>query len=151
MISVLKTWRMSQTNYFLKSLCVYRVVGGLPLFTGLPRRLILGNPDSYARIPIRYRGVGKRACSTSFLVEFFPESYWLCLERLRNFHAKAPKKITMKSTMLPHSTNVTLSEGWPKNNRYSSGEHDERERAKHQDHDIHRCCTFPLRVSLGCS
>ena len=87
---------------------------GLPLFTELPRRLILGNPDSYARIPIRYRGVGKRACSTSFLVEFFPESYWLCLERLRNFHAKAPKKITMRTTVLPHSTNVTLSEGWPK-------------------------------------
>jgi hypothetical protein len=46
--------------------------------------------------------------------EVFPESYWLCLERLRNFHAKAPKKITMRTTMLPHSTNVTLSEGWPK-------------------------------------
>jgi hypothetical protein len=38
------------------------------------RRLILGNPDSYTRIPIRYRGVCKRACSASFLEEVFPET-----------------------------------------------------------------------------
>src|SRR5215208_1324417 len=47
---------------------------GLPLFTRLPRRLILGNLHSYTRIPIRYRGVGKRDCSTSFLEEFFSET-----------------------------------------------------------------------------
>src|SRR5215218_3199159 len=34
--------------------------GELPPFTGLPRGLILGNLHSYTRIPIRYRGVGKR-------------------------------------------------------------------------------------------
>src|SRR5215213_8557768 len=38
------------------------------------RRLILGNPDSYTRIPIRYRGVGKRACSASFREELFSEA-----------------------------------------------------------------------------
>jgi hypothetical protein len=46
--------------------------------------------------------------------EFFSESYWLCLERLRDFQATAPKKITMSTTMEPHNTNVKLSEGWPK-------------------------------------
>src|SRR5215212_6465392 len=40
----------------------------------LPIRLILGNPHPYARIPIRYRGVGKRACSPGFLEEFFSET-----------------------------------------------------------------------------
>jgi len=35
-------------------------VGARKLFTLLPRRLILGNSYSYARIPIRYRGVCKR-------------------------------------------------------------------------------------------
>ena len=52
--------------------------------------------------------------SPSFLEEFFSESYSLCLERLRNLHAIAPKKITMRTTMVPHNTNVKLSEGWPK-------------------------------------
>jgi hypothetical protein len=37
----------------------------LPLFTELPRWLILGNSYSYARIPIRYRGVGKRGTINS--------------------------------------------------------------------------------------
>src|SRR5215217_2361281 len=46
----------------------------LPLFTEMPRRLILGNSYSYARIPVPYRGVGKRACSASFLEEFFSET-----------------------------------------------------------------------------
>jgi hypothetical protein len=46
----------------------------MPLFTGLPRRPILGNSYSYTRIPIRCRGVGKRACSASFRVEFFSET-----------------------------------------------------------------------------
>jgi len=32
-----------------------------PLFTELPRRVLLGNLHSYSRTPIRYRGVGKRA------------------------------------------------------------------------------------------
>src|SRR5215203_3421674 len=47
----------------------------LPLFTELPRRLILGNTYPYTRMLMRYRGVGKRsfACSASFLVEFFSE------------------------------------------------------------------------------
>src|SRR5829696_4655350 len=40
----------------------------------LPRRLILGNSDSYTRIPVRYRGVGMRACSPGFLEEFFSET-----------------------------------------------------------------------------
>ena len=43
------------------------------------------------------------------------ESYELapCLQRLRNFQAIAPKKTTMRTTMLPHNINVTLSDGWP--------------------------------------
>ena len=57
-----------------KALAPRELEGGLPLFTESPRRLILGNPDSYARISIRCRGVGKRACSVSFLEEFFSES-----------------------------------------------------------------------------
>src|SRR5215207_9206904 len=49
------------------------------LFTHLPRRDLLGNPLVYTRIPIRYRGVGKRACSASFLVEVFSETRFLRL------------------------------------------------------------------------
>src|SRR5215216_409742 len=45
----------------------------------LPRRLILGNPDSYTRIPIRYRSVWERACSPSFLEEVFPETRGLSM------------------------------------------------------------------------
>ena len=47
------------------------------LFTENPRRDVLGNwanTYSYTRIPIRYQGVGKRACSASFLEEFFSET-----------------------------------------------------------------------------
>src|SRR5215212_6008972 len=51
-----------------------------PLSTKSPRRLILGNLHSYTRIPIRYRGVGKRACSASFLEEGFPETKLPVLE-----------------------------------------------------------------------
>ena|SRR5215211_499185 len=50
------------------------VRGWLPLSTSLPRRLILGNSYSYARIPIWYRGIGKRACSPGYLEEFFSET-----------------------------------------------------------------------------
>jgi hypothetical protein len=32
----------------------------LPLFSGSPRRLVLGNLHSLTRIPIRCRGVGKQ-------------------------------------------------------------------------------------------
>src|SRR5215211_8697238 len=48
----------------------------VPLYSELPRRLILGNPNPYARIGIRHRGVGKRsfACSASFLEEFSSET-----------------------------------------------------------------------------
>src|SRR5215211_1316560 len=35
---------------------------------------ILGNLPSYTRTPMRCRGVGKRACSPSFLEEFFSET-----------------------------------------------------------------------------
>jgi hypothetical protein len=35
----------------------------LPLFTELPRTLILGNPCPYTRVLMRYRGVRERACS----------------------------------------------------------------------------------------
>src|SRR5215216_118994 len=48
--------------------------GRLTLCTELPRGLILGNSYSYARIPIRYRGVCKRACSAGFLEELFSET-----------------------------------------------------------------------------
>src|SRR5215212_619506 len=48
--------------------------GELPLCTELPVRILLGNPHSYTRIPVRYRGVGKRACSPGFLEEFFSET-----------------------------------------------------------------------------
>src|SRR5215217_8685265 len=40
----------------------------------MPRRLILGNLHSYTRIPIRYRGVCKRACSPGFREEFFSDT-----------------------------------------------------------------------------
>jgi hypothetical protein len=40
----------------------------------LPRADILGNPYPYTRMLMRYRGVGKRACSASFLEEFFSET-----------------------------------------------------------------------------
>jgi hypothetical protein len=42
--------------------------------TELPVYAVLGNSPAYARIPIRCRGVGKRAYSSSFLVGFFPET-----------------------------------------------------------------------------
>src|SRR5215213_10340065 len=48
--------------------------GGLALFTELPGRVLHGNPDPYARMPIRYRGVwGRHVCSASFLVSGFSE------------------------------------------------------------------------------
>ena len=40
-----------------------------PLFTENSRRVLLGNLQSYTRIPIRYRGVGKWACSTKRITE----------------------------------------------------------------------------------
>jgi hypothetical protein len=46
----------------------------LALFTENPRMSLLGNSHSYTRIPIRYRGVCKRACSAGFLEEFFSET-----------------------------------------------------------------------------
>src|SRR5215203_4243452 len=48
----------------------------LPLFTEqLPRRVLLGNPHSYARIPIRCQGVWWRhVCSASRREEFFSET-----------------------------------------------------------------------------
>ena len=55
---LLSASRESPTNIISESQCLG---AGLPLFTESPRRLILGNPDSYARIPMQYRGVGKRA------------------------------------------------------------------------------------------
>ena len=36
-------------------------VRAVPLFAENPRRLILGNPHPYTRMPLRCRGVGKRA------------------------------------------------------------------------------------------
>src|ERR687890_2904388 len=44
--------------------------------TGGPVLYRLTRLLSYARIPIRYWGVGKRACSASFLEEFFSETQW---------------------------------------------------------------------------
>src|SRR5215218_5671003 len=49
-------------------------VRAVPLFAENPRGLILGNPRPYTRMLMRYRGVGKRACSVSFLEEFFSET-----------------------------------------------------------------------------
>ena len=49
-------------------------VRAVPLFAENPRGLILGNPRPYTRMLMRYRGVGKRACSVSFLEEFFSDS-----------------------------------------------------------------------------
>src|SRR5215213_1733025 len=46
-------------------------------FTKLPRRVLLGNLHSYTCIPIRYRSVGKQACSPGFLEEFFSETRFL--------------------------------------------------------------------------
>jgi hypothetical protein len=43
-------------------------------FQTVSRRVLLGNLQSYTRVPIRYRGVGKRACSPGFLEEFFSET-----------------------------------------------------------------------------
>ena len=57
--------------------CLYlpRIREGVFSQTEFPVRLIRGNPGSYTRIPIRYRGVGKRACSVSFREEFFSETH----------------------------------------------------------------------------
>src|SRR5919199_1739427 len=44
------------------------------LFSENPRRVLLGSLHSYMRIPTRYRGVGKRACSASFLEGVFLET-----------------------------------------------------------------------------
>src|SRR5215217_3077251 len=61
----------SHANFTSESQCLG---AGLPLFTDLPRRLILGNPYPYTRMLMRYRGVCERACSASFLEEFFSET-----------------------------------------------------------------------------
>jgi hypothetical protein len=50
------------------------MLGNPPLFSENPRRLILGNPYPYTRMLMRYLGVCKRACSVSFLKEFFSET-----------------------------------------------------------------------------
>jgi len=57
----------------LKACCLERW-GGTLLFTELSRGVLLGNPYPYARIGIRYRSVGKRACSPGFREEFFSET-----------------------------------------------------------------------------
>src|SRR5215217_5716337 len=49
-------------------------VRAVPLFTENLRRLILGNPYPYTRMLMRYRGACERACSVSFLEEFFSET-----------------------------------------------------------------------------
>src|SRR5215213_8709840 len=71
---------------------------------GLPRTDILGNPpndDSYTRIPIRYRGVGRRACSASFLEEFFSETSFMASVLLGGLvHQVAPP--------LPHPLKALL-------------------------------------------
>src|ERR671921_916880 len=53
-------------------------VGVRKLFTHLSRRVLLENPDSYTRISIRYRGVGKRnyTRSPNHREELFSET-WL--------------------------------------------------------------------------
>src|SRR5215217_9158884 len=51
----------------------------------LPRADILGNPYPYTRMLMRYRGVGKRACSASCLEEFFSEDR---LDDARGSHDK---------------------------------------------------------------
>src|SRR5215212_8474781 len=41
----------------------------------MPRKVLLRNPDSYARTPVRYRGIWWRdVCSSSFREEFFSET-----------------------------------------------------------------------------
>jgi hypothetical protein len=47
---------------------------GLFSESGFPAYRVLGNSPAYARIPVRYRGVGKRACSPGFLQEVFSET-----------------------------------------------------------------------------
>src|SRR5215203_6802085 len=60
--------------------------GGLPLFTENPRRVLLGNLHSYARVPIRYRGVWWRhVCSPGFLEEFFSETQLTLPAKRRSF------------------------------------------------------------------
>ena len=54
-----------------------RLLPGLssPLFTELPRRILLGNLHSYTRVRIRCRGVWWRhVCSPGFREEFFSET-----------------------------------------------------------------------------
>src|SRR5215211_6341267 len=62
--------RVIPTYLFTKPCGGYSQAG---LFIELPRRLILGNPYPYTRMLMWYRGVCGRACSVSFLEEFFSE------------------------------------------------------------------------------
>src|SRR5215216_5603506 len=50
-----------------------KAVGAVYLH-GLPSNSMLGNPYPYTRMLMRYRGVGERTCSASFLEEFFSET-----------------------------------------------------------------------------
>src|SRR5215212_3372644 len=56
--------------------CLYppRTRAGFFSATQFPTNGLLGNSPAYARIPIRCRGVGKRAYSSSFLVGGFSET-----------------------------------------------------------------------------
>src|SRR5215208_5400334 len=55
----------------------------------LPRADILGNPYPYTRMLMRYRGVGKRACSASFLEEFFSETQFPAFRIVGNSKARS--------------------------------------------------------------
>jgi len=43
------------------------------LLSELPLKRVLGTSPAYTLIPVRYRGVGKRACSANCREEFFSE------------------------------------------------------------------------------
>jgi hypothetical protein len=58
------------------------------LFTENPRRFVTGTPYSPTRITLRYRSVGKRACSPGFLEEFFSETYGI--EGSKHLHKLSP-------------------------------------------------------------
>jgi hypothetical protein len=61
----------------------------LPLFTELPRRVLLENSPAYARIPIPYWGVWcQHVCSPNRREEFFSETQFPTLDILGNSEAE---------------------------------------------------------------
>jgi hypothetical protein len=65
----------------LSKTCCLPSSRGLTLFTQLPSTGILRHLHSYTRIPIRYWGVGKRACSPGFLERLSAKRFEQNLDR----------------------------------------------------------------------